>query len=837
MKRASPILIVAILLSPGAAGEERSANGGDLVMTDREFLSALDLDRPGLKEIRGAVEAGDLEKAKAELIEYFRSRNRPGLAEKSRDPKDCPEAVTEKGEKAYEGHFKSIDGHIAYIGKKVDWFHYPKVVDNRYQYTMVMALNWHETLADLASAYWETGNHKYARECYRHLLDWTRKMAPFPERPPERGTWIIPWKQVNYVVPRISRWLSCYFKTRDCPAIAVDDRITVLKGILAQIRYVAKNEVPCGNMIMNIARNRMRYGVLLPEFREAKSWREGGIARVRRLMDEVFYQDGAYIELCYFGAVRGFLKAKDYAEANQIPVPAGYMKKVEQFYEFMMYFLAPSGWGPLMNDYYSVGGRASGPANMGSWVAEGAKLFGREDMRYVNTRGRAGKPPRYTSRAFPYAGVYVMRSDWTGQAHYLVFDGGTSTGTHNHIDKLDFELYPFGRKLIIGTGCGGPWGSKWRDDYYVGTAGHNTIIVDGRGQVRHFPDFPKDHFVTVKDLSPEPLSNVWVSSANFDYVRSTYEDGYGTRGSERVPWLRPAESDDPHEKLRLEMELEEPVTTPEDRAMVTHERSIFFLKPDYWIMSDLVRGEGEHKIESLLHFLPAAKVETDEATGVLSAELFGSGLLVIPADPRQAELRIVRGQKDPIQGWVPGRWGKHLPAPAAVYTAQKRLPVVLDSVLYPYRAGKRPNVSVTDLSAEGAAVGPPKACALKVTVGDQTDYYVNARQKRPGARRFTSLESDGQVVALRTHAGQQVKRVFMVGGTYLKWNGKGLLEADEVLSRLHVAYRGKLLEVSCEPSVRLRILARGVEKAIYNGHGCEVVDGSAHVLLPASGGP
>lgn len=94
----------------------------------------------------------------------------------------------------------------------------------------------------------------------------------------------------------------------------------------------------------------------------------------------------------------------------------------------------------------------------------GADFLGREDLWYIDTYGREGAVPSRTSRAFPYAGFYVMRSDWSEDARYLVFDGGKSAGGHNHVDKLSFELYAYGNTLVTDTGCGGPWASAWRSE-------------------------------------------------------------------------------------------------------------------------------------------------------------------------------------------------------------------------------------------------------------------------------------------------------------------------------------------------------------------------------------
>ena len=50
---------------------------GLVVLALFEFFAAMDLSRRGLSKLRRAVERGDEVKARAELVEYFRTRKTP----------------------------------------------------------------------------------------------------------------------------------------------------------------------------------------------------------------------------------------------------------------------------------------------------------------------------------------------------------------------------------------------------------------------------------------------------------------------------------------------------------------------------------------------------------------------------------------------------------------------------------------------------------------------------------------------------------------------------------------------------------------------------------------
>src|SRR5690606_28147273 len=91
--------------------------------------------------------------------------------------------------------------------------------------------------------------------------------------------------------------------------------------------------------------------------------------------------------------------------------------------------------------------------------------------------------PAETSVAFPQAGYFVMRSGWSREAVWALFDGGPLGYTHHHEDKLNLLLHGHGRLLL--TECGNyAFDDSEMRRYAVSTRGHNTVRVDGMDQNR-----------------------------------------------------------------------------------------------------------------------------------------------------------------------------------------------------------------------------------------------------------------------------------------------------------------------------------------------------------------
>ena len=786
------------------------------LMTDRDLLEALNLDHPGLQSVREALQAKDLESAKEQLVLYFRTCKDADPPPGSVDPEDRPQAISDTGEK--------LIGDL--IERDPDWLSVadPGEIPERLYSTQVMTKNDHQQLVQLAQAYCESGNHKYARACFAAMLAWVESTGPLPLQPPT-GEQAPPWRTVFYSTPRTENWSRCLFLLRDCPGLPVEDWIAVLKVVLHHLRYAANNDVPgMPNMVIHLFEKLIHLGRQWPEFAESESWFQKGINGLNTLLDDYFYADGAYIELSYF-AHEVFVRIARRGQSGDLILPPDFQEKVERIFDFPAYMVKPNGAYPSVNDNYSAQDPAEIPATRGGLVEMGADFLAREDLRYINTFGREGTAPPWTSRAFPYGGFYIMRSDWSAAARYLVFDGGESAGGHNHVDKLSFELYAYGSTLVTDSGCGGPWASAWRSDYFVGPAGHNTIMVDGRGQVAGTPLFAIPSLAgrtSWREIAPEPLDNTWTTGAHFDYAASRYAAGYATYGSEqsRLRGFR-------YELNRVRtIEAMQPWTQtqagplqvkPHEHVFVDHERKVFFAKPDYWILSDRLLGRGRHKAESLFHFQASATAEIDK-DGAVRTLNGAAGLTIMPHASSGLEARIVAGQHQPLQGWVPDGWGKHRPAPVAIFSTEAELPVTIDTVLFPYPRDEAPELRIErlDVAEQGALVEDWEASGLCIHNGQLRDYYLVAHERR-ALRRCGPLHTDAEVVMLRLSAAGTVVQLILVNGSYVEFENRPLVVAEHTFNTLELEWREDILDLRCHPRIGAVLEVGTARKLLING--------------------
>jgi hypothetical protein len=311
--------------------------------------------------------------------------------------------------------------------------------------------------------------------------------------------------------------------------------------------------------------------------------------------------------------------------------------------------------------------------NIRSWMKSGAELFDRPDMLFIATNGEEGREPEKTSVQFDWGGQSAMRSGWDDQALYLFFDAGPAGVSHQHEDKLHIDISAFGRDFLTDGGKGSYIPDKWRD-YFVSTRAHNTIMIDGQGQ-RRIPD-PTTH------RTNSALHRQWLSNQFMDFASGSYLDGYG-----------------------------------QAFIAVRHSRYVIFKKNEYWLVLDVLAGEGTHKFESLFHFTPGDVFVENEQKLIRTRFSDGNNIQLIANATKPVAIDIIKGQENPEQGWIYEN-GERKAIPVAVISGEDQLPLQMITLIEPVREN---NFSV---SAVKIAEKTEKQCRILVKRQDGDDTWL-----------------------------------------------------------------------------------------------------------------
>ncbi|HUE84277.1 MAG TPA: heparinase II/III-family protein, partial [Pyrinomonadaceae bacterium] len=159
---------------------------------------------------------------------------------------------------------------------------------------------------------------------------------------------------------------------------------------------------------------------------------------------------------------------------------------------------------------------------------------------------------------------------------------------HAHADALSFDLAAGGRTILVDPGTYTYTGSKKFRDWFRSSFAHNTLTLDDCPS-----SWPGGTF-SWKSKANCSLGK-WISNDRFDFVSGEH-DGYGL--AHRY-------------------------------SSATLERSILFLKRDYWIMRDDVIALENHRASLLFHFDSSAKPVVDggvrDAESGFTIKCFGDG--------------------------------------------------------------------------------------------------------------------------------------------------------------------------------------------------------------------
>jgi hypothetical protein len=523
---------------------------------------------------------------------------------------DMPAAGNDiaRADRALRHEFNSI-GYPHTFGPVIDW-HFDKTAEPGSPYApnneWTWQLNRHAEWIALARAYRQTHDEKYAREFVAQMLSWV-KDCPMP-RDAANGPRSA-WRTIETGIRAADVWPEVWYSFVKSPAMTDDALLTFLRAYLDHAHHLMAFHTT-GNWLAMEGNGLYHVGVLFPEFRDAPDWRATGGKWIYEEMNNQVYPDGVQIELSsgyHHVSLNNFLAVYKIARLNGTELPADFLKRLEKMYDFDVFGAMPDGRLPGVQD--------------GNYYPV---LFPeRADFRWYASGGSQGKPPEETNHAFPWAGYFVMRSGWEPDARFLWFDGGPFGYGHQHEDKLQLIVEAYGKLLLVDPGTFTYERSKWRD-YFIDSFSHNVVLVDGQPQRRR--GARRDTYI-----AKQPAPAVWGK----DYVEATFDENFGG----------------------------------DVKNNVTHTRVVLFVRPNFWVVLDTMKAKdgSPHTYDALFHF--DAKVKAD-ALRVVTQNSGEANLTVAARPDAGMSLKVIEGQENPVQGWLPAGMNRVRPAPVGVFSAR-----------------------------------------------------------------------------------------------------------------------------------------------------------------------
>ena len=535
-----------------------------------------------------------------------------------------------------------------------------------------------------------SGDEKYARAFVEQLEDWIAN-HPLPKYKSEHTE---AWRLMETGLRMRISWIPSFGCFYDAEAFSVDTKLRMLRAIYDHGQFL-HTFYTNRNHLLRESNGLLAAGLNFPEFDRSEEWVEAAASRLESEMRSQVNRDGSHLEM---SVGYQWLTAVEFEVTRSLLHRSGRTAAIKNLddtlrsmYEFLAAVIRPDRSFPQLNDGFIL------------WDAAKLESIARErgwsDIEHAASAGASGVRPDFCSRSYPNAGLHIMRSDWTPDACYLVMDTGPYGGPHGHEDKLSFELSAYGAPFIVDPGSFTYDRNDPYRDYFVGSQGHNTVLVDGGSQVRRWN--PAHMTPAVSDTK----HGAWRGDGEMDVACGHYDEGYA-----------PFSINGPGEAL---------ITSG-----VSHQRAVVFARPDYWVLVDYLESEEPHDYIFLFHLSPDVTIDELTADSAI-VRSDGASLVIKACTDQELESEI-------IQGWYSEDHYRKCPAPVLSFTARQAPSSRFVWLLYPLPAGS--DASQVSANLEPGSDG--NEVKLVVRSGARSDYV-----KFPGCAADASGIGDYAVVA------------------------------------------------------------------------------------------
>ncbi|MRI01612.1 heparinase [Kriegella sp. EG-1] len=575
------------------------------------MLTQFNLDYPGLEKAKKAHENENFIEASKQLLAYYSNGNMASDLRKNKPQETNKTNATADTTLTDVYIIQNVRGKVP-VGADGhrDWYY--KGPNNDKEWAWLS--NRHTQLFEVYTTYLKTGNPKYAKFMDLFLRDFIIKSMPYPAV--KSGTSI--WRGLE-VAARAKRWTKIFYGMINNDYITPATKLLILSSLPDHAHY-NRNFHSSNNWLTMEISALATVAAYFPELKKSDDWLNYTIKTMSDSMKDQVYADGVQTELTshyHNVSMLQFQLFKSICDNVNKELPNFFNNTIEAMYQYISHMVRPNGLRALNND-----GDKGSDVN---YILNGAKNFNHPDWEYIATNGKSGvKPTDGPSYFYPWAGHLISRSGFDKDAHWSFFDIGPWGSGHQHNDKLHLSIHAYGRDLLVDAGrfaYTGEVAEKFRP-YAKGSAGHNLILIDGKGQ----KPGPK--------LAKKPLDNSYFKLENdFDYASNSFDQYIAVEGEAK------------------------------------HTRSVFYVRGEFWVVVDRITTNKPRTIDALWHWHPENKVVQHKQIVTTNNE--HGNLAVIPVGNQEFDIKFIKGQEDPeIQGWYSPEYNLFEPNITSSYTTQ-----------------------------------------------------------------------------------------------------------------------------------------------------------------------
>jgi hypothetical protein len=632
----------------------------------------------------------------------------------------------------------NIDWHFDAVHRKasprIPWFRvryldFDRVGDHK----VIWELNRHQHLVTLAKAYRLTGNGGYADELFRQWYDW-QQQNPYPIG--------INWASSLEIAFRSLSWLWVWHLLEGCSVVPSQFASDLARALMQNGRHIERylsTYFAPNTHLLGEAVALFFIGTLAPPSHATLRWQQLGWRLILQEAQRQVQLDGMHFEQSLYYHVYAldfFLHSRILADANGIAIPLSLDETMEKMLEVLCTLSAT---GPLPQFGDDDGGRVfdsrrNHRGHMLDPLAVGTVLFRRADFKKAacgaheemvwlfgkngaeHFKSLASSQRPAASFALHASGIFVM-SGADPQLQQLVIDAGRQgfgLAGHGHADALSVQLAAGGKPILTDPGTFTYVTASSERGRFRETACHNTVQVDGVSQSEPAGPFKWHGLAHGK-------ADRWITGESFDLFVGSHE-GYKRLASP-----------------------------------VLHQRHVFYLKPHFWLVRDVLTGVSAHQIDICWNFAPGDLFRLPG--GVQFVGVNGGTLTALVAADGDFHHEL-------SQGWYSPRYGHKEPSPQFCVRAKTELPAECATLLIPTHE-KKGHFELIPAETEAQAGVPVHGYQLSINGMTYQTFFSDA----PGAWSSGRFRSDARFVYFAVRATGILEQYILCDGTYLEVDG------------------------------------------------------------------
>lgn len=595
-------------------------------------------------------------------------------------------------------------------------------------------------LTPLTNCYIATRDEKYAYGAIRFMEDFILKKGDWGnmDGTGPRGQ----YPRTLDTAERLESFGVCLVDLSYSEYMTPDAITAIYKHIWDMGHSFTVNRSTEANWAQNEMTRLYNYSAWLNEFSESAEWKAMAEGDLIPMIYNNNFSDGSYIEGTQgynHNAMNQFVSFKKLAESRGVEVGEDYDNMLLKAAYYNRLMVSPDG------REFQWGDAGLGDATEEVYWPEIYEWYGDKEYEYITTYGESGTEPSWTSKVFFENGTTTMRSSWSRDALFM-FTNVRGGGWHSNGDDNHVYVQAYGRPLLTDSGIMSYTGSTPEKNYAVATIGHNTVEVNGTSQKNpHFnPSMGTTEYIgTIDD---------WVTGKNIDFLSQT-------------------------------------AITNED---ADHTRTILFVKPYYFIVSDYMTPhdeEAENTYKQLWHMLPEAKLSQVEGENIFTSNFeSGANVLVASVDDVTTETG---------DGWFDYSYNQISEIKHGYFYKKQAGDTTFDTVIAPSRNDTNATFETERLDI---SVDTTTATAMKlVSKADgatNTGYYYLSYEENPTAvRTFDKYTSNGQMAFVNENTDGNINIAAMKDASYIKNGSDYLVKFDRTVSDISLAMQGTELEI------------------------------------------